>query len=269
VKARRGHLLAEALCALALAGLLATAAALALGGARRALASTDRTARADRAARETVEIVAAMLVDADSLSLEGDTAATLTVTIGVGAICARAGGAVVLPPVAVSSGLPITVRSQPWAAGDLISVLVADSLAREAQWVWAEVDSVTGVTSASPCGSAEGWLGAGDLGAERPRLVLRPALPDPLPSGAPVRILRRGRLALYASGGDWMLGWRRCSADGLTCGAVQPVAGPLRSPAAGGLRMIRNAVSGEVLVQAAGVGAARPARLTVRRSDGA
>ena len=34
-----------------------------------------------------------------------------------------------------------------------------------------------------------------------------------------------------------MLGWRRCSTDFAICGVVQPVAGPLRTPAAGGLRI--------------------------------
>ena len=58
-------------------------------------------------------------------------------------------------------------------------------------------------------------------------------------------VTRRGRLALYASSGEWMLGWRRCTTDGLTCGVAQPAAGPLASRSAGGFRI---RVDGPLLV---------------------
>jgi len=269
VGVRGGHLLVEALCALALSGVLATAAGLALGAARRSLASTERIARADRSSRETVAVVAGMMEQSDSIALEGDTAAALTVGIGVGAVCATVGRAIVLPPVEVSSGLPIMVRSQPLDVGDLVSVLMVDSVALGAYWIWTEVDSTTVVTAASPCGIAEGWMGAADAGAERTRLFLRDSLPTAMPPGAPVRIFRRGRLALYHDGsGEWMLGWRRCVTSG-ACGVVQPVAGPLRAPGGGGLRLSRDAVTGEITVEASGPDTRRPARLTVRPRDGA
>lgn len=266
---RRGHLLAEALCALALSGVLAAAAALSLGAARRAMASTDRLASAERSSREAVSIIAALMKDADSVVVEGDTAAALSVTIGVGAVCARSGNAIMLPPMDVSAGGPIAARAQPIEAGDLISILMVDSLAIGAYWVHTLVDSVSERTMSSPCGATEGWATPADAGATRLRLVLRDTPSADMPIGAPVRLLRRGRLSLYHAGrGDWMLGWRRCAADGSGCGAIQPVAGPLRTPGAGGLRLRVDVAAGTILIAASGLPPARPAHLTIRPRDG-
>lgn len=264
LSARRGHLLAEALCALALSGVLATAAALSLGSARRSLSSTDRLARADRTALESVHMVAAMLADADSVRLEGDTAVALALPIGAGAVCARAGWDLVLPPTRVAAGSALAVNAQPLESGDLVSVLVTDSLGGGAHWLGVAIDSIVPHGDPATCGEPDGWMHPGDAGGTRVRLVLRDALPASVRAGSPFRALRRGRLALYHAGaGDWMLGWRRCGPDGTTCGAVQPVAGPLRTPGSGGLR-IRWDGAGAIVVEASGPQTRRPARLTVR-----
>jgi len=183
----RGYVLVEALCALALSGVLALSAALALGSARRSMASTARLASAERSGREAVSIIAALLHDSHSVIIEGDTAASLSLTIALGAVCARDGMAILLPPTAVGSGTPLTGRGQPVEVGDLVSVLAVDSLALGARWERSLVDSVTVRTAASPCGSVDGWALPADDGSPRLRLVLRDSLPAGLQAGSESR----------------------------------------------------------------------------------
>jgi type II secretory pathway pseudopilin PulG len=247
---RRGHLLAEALCALALAGVLAAAAATALGAARRALASAQASSGGARVAREAAAIAATLLRDADSIVVHGDTAATAAFLVATSAACSiePTRRAVLLPPATVVSGPPITARGQPVEAGDIVAILVGDSIGRDAQWWHTVVDSVGERTASSPCGPLEGWTAVADASSARMRLALRDPLPAAARDGSALRATRRGRLALYSSGGEWMLGWRRCTTDGLTCGVAQPVAGPLASRSAGGLRLVL--VGSSLVVQA-------------------
>jgi hypothetical protein len=244
---RRGHLIVEALCALALSGVLMATAAVALGNARRALVTVEQTARTQRAAREAVAIAASLLRDAESVDVLGDTAASAAILIALGAACAiePSRRAILLPPVAIAVGQPITTRSQPVEPGDILSILAVDTLASITHWTGTIVDSVSERTSAPRCGVVEGWVATADASAPRVRLVLRDSLPEDAREGAPVRITRRGRFALYHAGaGDWMLGWRRCAPDGSSCGAIQPVAGPLSTPGTGGFRVRRAGVAG-------------------------
>lgn len=244
---RPGHLLVEALCALALAGVLAGAAASALGTARRSLASVHATTGSARVAREAALIAAMLLRDADSIVLHGDTAATAAFLIATGAACAidPARRAVLLPPATVTIAPPFTARGQPVEAGDIVAILTGDSLGRDALWWRTVVDSVSERTASSPCGPLEGWTAVADASGIRMRLTLRDSLSEAVREGSALRVTRRGRLALYVSSGEWMLGWRRCTTDGLTCGVAQPAAGPLASRSAGGFRI---RVDGPLLV---------------------
>ncbi len=256
---RRGALLAEALCALALAGVLAVVAGVALSAARRALASTDALALAERAGQEAAAIAVGMLRDADSLALLADTGVAFAIPLATGVVCALEPQAIWLPPVRARSGRPFTLRAQPVEAGDVVRLLVVDSLAVGARWTSEfVVDSVAERLGSPGCDAVDGWVPAEDAAETRSRLRLRAPLPADVAVGAAVRVARRGRLALYhAGGGDWMLGWRRCASDGTGCGAIQPVAGPLRTPAGGGFRLARGA-DGTITVQASGPPPARP-----------
>jgi type II secretory pathway pseudopilin PulG len=249
--ARRGYLLAEALCALALAGLLAVAAAAALTTARRAMAVAEGRARAERAGREAIQVVAALVRTADSVEVLGDTALELSIRIASAVVCGRDGAALVLPPARVTSGLPFTNRAQPIEAGDAAEVLELDTLLGSARWARSRVDSASERSALSVCGPADGFVDAADAGASRIRLVLADSAVRAAP-GAAVRIGRRGRIAIYYAGaGEWMLGWRRCGQG--TCGVIQPVAGPLRSAASGGFRVRTDGVGFAVSVRVPGV----------------
>lgn len=265
---RPGFMLAEALCALALAALLGVACATALGGVRRAMVAGESRARAERAGIEALEVIAALARDADSVVVLGDTAVELTVRIASGVVCMSDSTSVTLPPVRVATGKSLMARVQPVEPGDELRFLTRDSTRSPARWEAVLVDSVAERSGESPCGSAGGYVDAADASALRMRLVPR-VMPvsagSGVRAGTAVRIGRRGRLALYNAGrGEWMLGWRRC-ANG-TCGVVQPVAGPLRTPAAGGLR-IRERAQGVLDVSVAVPGIAWVLAADVTRTD--
>lgn len=235
MSARRGFLLAEALCALALAGVLAVATGSALLQARRLLATAEARARAERAGVEALQIVGALVRDADSLVVLGDTAVEFQARIADGVVCARVGDALFLPPARPSVGRPLVSLVQPIEMGDEVRAWVEDPVTGYRAWVSAPVESLTTRTGDAPCGSAGGFADANDAGAARIRVVVS-MLDARVRAGTPLRVGRRGRLALYSVGaGQWMLGWRRC-ANG-TCGVVQPVAGPFRSPTLSGFRV--------------------------------
>jgi hypothetical protein len=235
---RPGYLLAEALCALALAGLLAAAAAMLLSGARRSLHASERRDRADRAERETLAILRESLAGADGIILRGDTAVDFDLLIGTGIVCDRETAAIVLPPPTVRSGLPLTVVTQPLGPEDVVAIRTSAITDDEEVWWIGVVDSAQVRPLPGVCDPASGWRSAADEDAPLVRLTLRDPLPPDAEVGAPVRLGRRGRFTLYhAGGGDWMLGWRRCHPWLDLCGAVQPIAGPLRPPSAGGLRL--------------------------------
>lgn len=263
MRSRAGFLLAEALCALALAALLAVACATALGGVRRATLAAEARARAERGGREALQVITALARDADSVLVLGDTALELTIRIASGVVCARDSLSLTLPPAEVSGGGALVVRAQPVEAGDELRILVRDSLTT-ARWERAPIDSVSERSGETPCGSSGGFVVAADAGAGRLRLVPR-ALSAGAAAGAAVRVGRRGRLVLYTAGrGEWMLGWRRCAVG--VCGVVQPVAGPLRTPAAGGLR-IEEAGAGTLRVRVRVPGVSGELEALVTRTD--
>lgn len=263
MRSRAGFLLAEALCALALAALLAVACATALGGVRRATLAAEARARAERGGRDALQVISALARDADSLLILGDTALELTIRIASGVICARDSLSLTLPPAEVTGGAAIVVRAQPVEAGDELSILVRDPLAT-ARWERAPIDSVSERSGETPCGPGGGFVAAADAGAGRLRLVPS-SLGAGVGAGAAVRVGRRGRLVLYNAGrGEWMLGWRRCIAG--VCGVVQPVAGPLRTPAAGGL-LIEDAGAGGLRLRVRVPGVAGEMEALVTRTD--
>ena len=264
MKRRHGFMLAEALCALVLAVLLGVACASALGGVRRATTASEARARAERDGREALAVFAALARDADSVVVLGDTAVELTIRIASGVVCARDSTSVTLPPSRIVTGPALVARSQPVEPGDELSILRRDSLIAAARWVRFTVDSVSERAGETLCGSLSGFVATADAAAPRMRLFIQPLDAFARP-GAAVRVGRRGRLALYYAGrGEWMMGWRRCRAA--TCGVVQPVAGPLRSPAAGGL-FAASAGPGVLIVRVGVPGIPGQLEARVTRSD--
>ena len=247
---RHGHSLPEALCALALGGVLAAAAGAALLTARRALASTELTTRGGRAEREAVAVVRQALEAGAAAVARGDTAVELDLLLGAAVVCATEQGAVVVPGPA-SPGL--TALPQLPSAGDLAAV--RDHAAASGDWWYGVVDSVQTRRGAAPCTAADGWRSGPDTSAYWLRVVVADTLPQAFEPGAELRLYRRGRFALYHLGrGEWALGWRRCHPFTGACGPIQPIAGPLVAPGAGGFRIRAGAAPERWEIAARGVG---------------
>jgi type II secretory pathway pseudopilin PulG len=263
---RRGHLLAEALCALALAGALAATAAIALTGAQRSTRALEERERAGRAERETLAVLRAALETGNVLALRGDTAVDLDLTLALAPACAVETRALLLPPAVVADGAPLTAALQPPDAGDIAAVRLADGPRAAPVWVEYVVDSLQPRTLTGVCDASDGWASVADADAPRWRVTFLDTLPSDLELGATVRLARPGRFTLYhAGGGDWMFGWRRCTPDLTVCGVVQPISGPLRTPAAGGLRIRAFDDPPRWELEARGAGSAEGARATVYR----
>jgi hypothetical protein len=230
---RRGHTIIEALCALTLGGLLASASGLALGAARGALTRAEARDIGGRAEREAVAIVRRALENGEAVLARGDTAIELDVLLGVGVACAvgtrevwlswpQSDGLTALPTLPTPDDL-VAVRD--WTAG------------AEA-WAYAVVESAAARVDALICAAADGWRDPAAASQPLLRVMVAESLPSALGPGAEVRFYRRGRYALYHAGrSEWMLGWRRCHPWSGACGTVQPVAGPLRAPSVEGFRV--------------------------------
>lgn len=260
---RRGHLLAEALCALVLAGILAAAAALALTGARRSLHAAERRDRAERAERDAVAVLREALGAGEAVLVRGDTAVDLDVLLGVSAVCAVESRALIIPPLypATSANDGLTVMPQEPGRDDLVAVQLDPAAGT---WWYGIVDSLQSRTMPGVCDVASGWQ-PGSSNAPVIRIVLLDSVPPSVEVGASVRLARRGRFTLYHAGaGDWMLGWRRCHPWLEVCGVVQPVAGPLRTPSAGGLRFRQRENPSRLEISAIGADGGRGARATIR-----
>lgn len=256
---RRGHLVVEALMALALAGLLAAAAALALTGARRSLHAAERRDRAERAERDAVAILREALSAGDAVLIRGDTAVDLDVLLGVSVVCAVETRALLIPP-AIGAGA-LTAMPQAPGRDDLVAVRLDST---EESWWYGVVDSLQSRVMPGVCDAAGGWQ-PGGAPAPALRLVLLDTVPGEIRAGATVRLARRGRFTLYHAGsGEWMMGWRRCHPWLELCGVVQPVAGPLRTPSAGGLRFRALEGPARLEILATGADGGRGTRATVR-----
>lgn len=264
MRARHGHTIAEALCALALGGVLAAAAAVVLSGTRGAHARLDARFASERVSREALAVAAALIRASDSAVVRGDTAVELSLRIGRGVVCGRDSATIWIAPARVASGRALTTWTQVAELGDAIQVLAADTVTGERRWVTDTIEAASDRVPSAPCDADQGWLPSGDGVARMRVLTLRGSHPEIAP-GDPVRVSRAGRIGLYVDGrGEWMLGWRRCVAA--VCGVVQPVAGPLRTPAAGGFRVAAEP-DGTMSVSVHAAGTAPPQTTAVARLD--
>jgi hypothetical protein len=250
---------------LALAGLLAAAAGTALTAARRSLRAAEQRDVAERAALETVGVLRAALETGSVLALRGDTAVDLDLLLAVAPICGIETRAVFLPAATTIGNSPLTAALQAPVAGDIAAFRLAATPVEAPEWHAFVIDSVQ-VRTAGGCDAASGWSSVSDNAAPRWRLVFADTLPTGLAIAGLVRVGRTGRFTLYHAGsGDWMLGWRRCAAISMVCGVVQPVAGPLRPPSAGGFRIRALTGPDRWALEARGAGSDRVERATMPR----
>lgn len=229
---RRAASLPELLVALVLAGIAGTLGAGLLSVAERRLRASAASDVAAQLARDVAHLLGPEIAAAwwPGVEVRGDTALELDSHVGVSVACVVAPLAVVLPSAATDVGDPYTAWRQPIEPGDALA-------ARDTGGVWHSRTVVAVVERGDGAGCpADGVLRtAADSALRRPvySLSLAGSFPPGVLPGAPVRVRRRVRWALYrAADSRWWLGYRRCTP---ACGPAQPVAGPFASPRDTGL----------------------------------
>jgi len=225
VTRRSGTGLTELVVALALASVVTTVAVAGLTQHRRAQQRRDAAARAEQIVLDVARILRVQLGRAvGPPRLLADTALQLQLLRGTAKACATEPARLTLPADPAWWSAP--------RAGDSVAVL--DTLSG-VDWK-ASVLAVATLRASPSCP-------AGGI-----RLTLSAPVPATAPAMfLPVRVSYLVRLAPYrASDGQWWFGERLCTP---VCGAMQPIAGPLRSPAEGGFRLRQAAGDGVAVLR--------------------
>ncbi len=228
---RRGSSLLELLVALPIAALLAAAAAAALIASWRLVRAGNASmgsAHEFRHAQSVLEADVRPLHAADLREIR-DTVIEFDAMMGVGLICA----VTTTGRVDLISVDPLDDRGISWASsvqgGDLVHAWSRDSTARYS--LTAQRTTLVDASWGSSCAAAPWTSGWSDVRIVR--LTLSNAIASMLVVGSALTIKRRTRVSLYRSGTEWFLGRR--THNGVSWDVIQPVAGPFRSPAIGGM----------------------------------
>ncbi len=233
---RRASTLVELLVSLPLAILAATAAALLivrLGYATRAQSSALGTTRE---LRQVAQIVAADLesLGGRDLLVVSDTLLQFAEQLGVLMLCDV-------------NGPRALVAAAPPGAGDLwVGALRSGDRVRLWRPSAAQRPPIASprTLDGTPMALAAGTCGTDTIPRRRWRLAFGDSLGQAA-AGTPVSVHRELRYRHYRSGTAWWLG--RQSRDAGSWESIQPVAGPLRPPADGGMRLTARDVHGEPL----------------------
>lgn len=184
--------------------------------------------------RDAAEVLAADLLSAsplDTLPLTADSAVEFSANIGTSISCDSAPGYTIrIPPEHLASKLPLTSLLAIPDTGDAVFIFNDDSAAtgEQPRWDRHAIASVSTQAAASACPISTGFTSPEDAFAPAQVITLRSAASGGVRRGAPIRIVRRGRYALYRSSDSrWYLGHRRCNPLGPSrCGTIQPLGGP-------------------------------------------
>lgn len=240
----RGYTLVELLVAAVVGGLVSTAAVVTGARVRRAAAEQAERVQARAQLAQAAAVLGTELGGvATGSAPEGadvveasDSVLEVRATVGGGVACtvgAGAGGGSVLDVGASGAGVGWW-EATPGAA-DVVLVHDPGVDPGAGDDVWHARAATGATTGAGVCAGSPFVMGGG---APSWRLALAPpALPATVGMGAPVRVLRRRRYALYRAGdGLWYLGMREWDAGGWN--GVQPLAGPFDALGDGGMRVV-------------------------------
>lgn len=230
-----GFTLIEMIVATAIAAVVGTTLMLTLSRQERFYSSASQMLRVRGQLRDGADVLTSDIrgaaIERYGLPLMTDTAVELFSTVGSSVICETpAGSTLFLPPAMLSNGAPLTsLLAQP-DTGDIALIYAMPGGAPDSsQWIEARIARFSTRALATSCPPSTGFTSSSDVaGGELAYALTLTANPATgIRKGAPVRFIRRGRYSLYASGGQWYLGYRRCNAEGTpSCGTVQPISGP-------------------------------------------
>lgn len=224
---RRGTSLPELVVALALAGVILAAATGSLLRQQRTAALLRAGGRADGQLRTAMALVGGRLAlhaADDIVAAEArDSSLQLRAAVAAGVSCDSAAVAGFATDDDGASGgvaSPIREGDSLWWHGGTPAA-------------WSGRAVVASWTEWGACAGGD----PGGAGLPRHLVRLRHSGADTIPGGAPLRVTRQERLAIYRAGdGTWQLGLREHSAASGTFGAPQPVAGPFLRTAPDGAR---------------------------------
>ena len=262
---RPGSSLAELVVALALFGVIGAATLRVLDRQARFHTGllTILEARSQHAA--THEMIATELrgvsPSGGDIARLSDTAVVFRAPIGGGVVCAVHPTGIDFAPDSVASGQTLArLRSAP-QRGDTLWLLDEGATMADADDRWHPVEVASASRSPGHCagtpladsaldGARPGWAFALASGASVP-VGVRP--------GAPARLTRHSRFALYRAGtGEYHLGFAELNAVTGTWNVIQPVSGPFLpfyrpAPSASGIAFGGRDSSGAALATGAGV----------------
>lgn len=265
---RRGAGLLEVLVALPLIALIGTITVQLLLTVHRQVVREDGSIGATRELRQGAYILASELrgLRARDVVAWSDTSIEFDALVGTGIVCGVNRAAFTVDLVDDDENTAVTVAgdadplavvwNQPVQVGDRVALWALDRSA-PADTLRSIQHALRGSTSGAQCVGSPLLAPA----ATTVRLSLADSIASDIPVGTPARVTRRIRYSLYRAGdGDWFLGRRTRGSTGWD--VIQPVAGPLLSAAAAGLRLSVHDAAGAVLVDT--TGAPHRVRIAVR-----
>jgi hypothetical protein len=165
-------------------------------------------------------------MNASSIDLRVTTGSSVTCTIAADRL------SVIIPPVQLGIGLPLTSWRDVPVAGDSVFIFDEGASAARNDDSW-RAYRLTAAPSTASCPTASGFTRTAGEAAAGMRLSVATALPVTTLPGAPIRVFRTARYALVTGpDGRWYLGYTECKAG---CGALDVVAGPVRPPSGQGI----------------------------------
>ena len=237
IRQRNGHSLVELIVALPIAAILSTVAMSLLLDAHRLARRLQSSTEIARELRQATAVLASEIrpLSATDVISWSDTSLEVQAMVGSGVVCAFTSPNVI-------DMLPLTgndVLRTSWFAtpqgGDNVWTIAPDTMPMPASERWAmSTMKMESSVAASLCTSRK-LFAEGNAAATRVIRLTLSGTPTISPrTGTLVRITRRARYSLYkASDGLWYLGRKSLNPSGWT--TIQPVAGPLDTPARKGL----------------------------------
>lgn len=244
MRIRSGLTLVELMVGLTVGGIVSGASVGALLHMQRTSAQLARRGEAERLGHEVLSVLSTIGYQLRRPYVLGDTALQAELRLVAGVTCAVGPSSITLAPMSPGSLDALTFASDMPAQGDLLEVYREDS-SEGPRWDTSRIVEVSRLVAAEGCGTDTPFASP-EL---RDRQVVRLTLQTSwlLTPGSPAEVFREIRLLTYPTAGQgWMLGWRACP-QGI-CGPVQPIVGPLRSRAEGGLTLRQDSLMGWVHV---------------------
>ncbi|MES2178680.1 MAG: hypothetical protein V4550_12545 [Gemmatimonadota bacterium] len=214
---RRGATLIELVVAISLASVVLGTATASLLRQQQTHARIGSVSSADAQTGITTSVLASQLAMLDLTagdllpSAASDTALQVRAPVAISFACTTNVGSTTLTPDE-SSTISLSGYTSPIRTGDTLWWL------GDSAWTGREITSLADVEAR--CTTPISATGAST------RIGI--SAPDTIPGGAPIRVTRQTRYALYKSGdGSWQLGFREWNTASGAFTSPQPVAGPL------------------------------------------